>query len=74
MKKIHESRDQFTLDVMRYYREVRGDQRYGQAFFNYLETVYPEAADVIRGTPCDPFYRNYVDMETWLKVYELVGL
>lgn len=74
MKKIHESRDEFALDVMRYYREVRGEQRYGQAFFNYLEAVYPEVADAIRGTPCDPFYRNYVDMATWSKVYELTGL
>ena len=34
------------------------DLRTGQAFFNELHTVYPEIANMIRGTELDPFYRS----------------
>lgn len=32
------------------------DYRLGQAYFNALYEIYPEVADLIRGTPADPFY------------------
>lgn len=73
MNSLHETRHQFILDVMQYHQRSP-EQRYGQAFTNYLRNVYPEAADEIIGTRFDPFYSHYVDMEVWSKVFELVGL
>ena len=38
------------------YDNVRTDWRIGQTFFNTLNQMDPECADMIRGGPFDPFY------------------
>jgi predicted N-acetyltransferase YhbS len=35
------------------------DQRWGQALFNALHTLNPEAAQAVRATSLDPFYAEY---------------
>lgn len=75
MTQKNNAADQLVLDVMRYYRDVgQSGQRYGQAFMNYISATYPEVAEQIVGTHYDPYYRHYVDMETWRKVFELLDL
>ena len=35
------------------------DERLGQACFNALSMLDPEVADMVRGTACDPFYKDH---------------
>lgn len=52
-------------------RKLRHDERLGQAFFNIIHIGYPQIANAIRSTPYDPFFREYVSMETMQRVIEL---
>lgn len=36
----------------------RSNWRIGQALFNHLDTVRPDIADILRGTPEDPFFAS----------------
>jgi len=37
--------------------------RYGQVYFNLLRAVRPHAAEELRGTLLDPYYKNHVELE-----------
>lgn len=39
-----------------FYQTAPGDWRLGQAYFNALFLIYPEVAELVRGTEADPFY------------------
>lgn len=44
--------------------------RYGQVYFNLLRAVRPHAAEELRGSALDPYYKNHVGLE----VHEFVEL
>lgn len=52
-------------------KKLHNEQRWGQAFFNALNILYPDAANSVRATKYDPFYSNAV-VEKCIKflVYE----
>ena len=39
--------------------------RQGQLFFNLLSGVNPRVAELLRGSPIDPFYRDKVSDKVW---------
>jgi hypothetical protein len=49
------------------------DWRSGQALFNSLHQLYPDIADKIRGTFCDPFYQNGRIAIALERILELLG-
>lgn len=56
--------DEFIVIVGRIYQE-NPSWRYGQAFFNCLNSIRPQLAETIRGTRLDPFHKDEVNNETW---------
>lgn len=46
-------------------------ERYGQYFFNMLRVVRPDVAEVLRGSPLDPFYREMVRPEEHIQIETL---
>lgn len=48
------------VDVM-FRRRLTHNERMGQAFFNALYDSWPELADLVRATDCDPFYVDAMD-------------
>lgn len=49
--------DYMHLHFLGVYANVKS-YRKGQAYFNALYEIYPEVADLIRGTDADPFYTD----------------
>jgi hypothetical protein len=50
--------DEFVSEVVTYRIATR--QRQGQAYFNVLCENRPDLSEQIRGTPLDPFYKDFV--------------
>ena len=68
-------------DMMRYtdlvhnwreYASQNPNQRSGQAAFNSVFIDEPEIANAIRATDFDPFYRDDLLPEFWMRVYSLM--
>lgn len=57
---------------MRHYYSKTIDQRLGQAYFNGLYEIYPEVADVVRGSDSDPFYAETFTDERFDRFFEVV--
>lgn len=55
-----------------YYQSAPGDWRLGQAYFNALLMIYPEIAELVRGTDADPFYADSVKDPRFQKFYDVV--
>lgn len=51
------------------WRCVRGES-IGRHWFNRLHQVRPDLADAVRGTPLDPFDKDYVPAEFVAFVYD----
>ncbi len=58
------SYEQFERAVARYHESEDGNLRYGQAYFNLLQELFPVVADAIRGTEYDPFHKDEVSAAT----------
>lgn len=57
---------QFVLACLEYHRSSQGaSQRLGQVVYNILSVVRPDVASQVRGTPLDPFYRDFVTDDVW---------
>lgn len=56
---------QFVQHANAYYAHHKGEQRYGQAVFNYLYRVRPDLADRLRATNLDPFHKTSVPDIVW---------
>jgi hypothetical protein len=66
----------FVEDVARkaiYYKSINPSWRWGQAAFNACYELFPDIADIIRGTECDPFYDDSRLEKFINKVNELNG-
>lgn len=59
--------EQYMAHYAQYHR-AHPHQRAGQAAFNALHDIEPEIANQVRGTDCDPFYRDsrMVAFTAWL--------
>lgn len=55
------------------HRRNHPDWREGQSAFNALYDLYPEVANEIRGSDCDPFHRDSNLEDFWDKMAELIG-
>ncbi len=61
------------LGGMRSYWSKNRHLRLGQAYFIYLESVYPDLSELVRGSSADPFYAdemNDVRMERFFDVIQ----
>lgn len=46
--------------------------RLGQAYFNALCEIYPEVAELVRGTMADPFYADRVHDERMVLFFDTI--
>lgn len=58
---------------MRHRALTHEGERIGQAYFNALYEIYPEVAELVRGTPSDPFYvKDDKSKEGLNKFFEII--
>lgn len=55
----------FCIKSLKYAIDNRGKQRFGQAVFNYLDSVRPDIAEKLCGSDIDCFHKNSVPDDVW---------